>query len=92
MTAIVTKVSVNKRQEKLFSIVLNMKLMDGETELLSKDFSENYRTGNNVSDIVAKLQVDMQAAIDNYSSEQAIFNHAQMDTAVTILQGNLEVA
>lgn len=91
MEAIVIKVSVRQQMPKLWNITLKLKLMDGDTELLSKDFSERYRTGQAIAEIVGRFQEDMQEAIDNYKAEQNIFTAAQLDNAIAQLQNSLEV-
>jgi hypothetical protein len=91
MTAEVTKVSVNRIQEKLYSITLNLKLMEGITVLLDENFNQKYRTGQSIPEVMNFFQVEMQASIDKYNEETAIFNHTQLDTVVTTLQNNLTV-
>jgi len=91
MTAEITKVSVNLVMEKMWHITLNLKLMDGVDELLSKDFSERYRTGQTISEIVERFREDMQAEIEKYKSEQQISNNPQLATAITNLQNSLVV-
>jgi len=88
-TISVTKVSVSEVQPKLFSITLNLKVVDGETTLIDQNFSEKYRTGDAPSKTTLKLGRAMQAAIDEYQSEQELYNKAALDTAISTLEGAL---
>lgn len=89
MIANVTKKSVNLIQKDLYNVVLNLSLMEGIVELLNKDFSERYRTGQAISTVTTKFTVAMQTEINKYKAEQVIFNNAQLDTAVTNIQNGL---
>jgi len=91
MTIKLTKVSVVNSMPKLFVITLNFKLIEGTAELLSRDFSENYRTGQDVSEIVGRFRKKMQNTIDVYKSEQILFLHTQLDSAIATLENNLTV-
>ncbi|GAG53623.1 unnamed protein product [marine sediment metagenome] len=87
---IVTKKSVVHIQGNLFNITLNLQYLDGETILIDSDFTEHYATGEKTA-TAAKFKTRMQKKIDDYKSAQVIFNAAAMDTAITILQNELEV-
>lgn len=91
MIATVTKKSVSLIQKDLYVITLNLSLKEGVVELLSKDFSERCRTGQAISTVTAKFTVAMQAEINKYKAEQVIYNHTQLNTAVTNIQNGLIV-
>lgn len=91
MIANVTKKSVNLVQKDLYSITLNLSLTEGAVELLNKDFSERHRTGQAISTVTAKFTVAMQTEINKYKAEQVIYNHTQLNTAVTNIQNGLIV-
>ena len=91
MTVEISKVSVNRTLIGQWAVTLNLKLMDGGTELFSQNFSEDYKTGDNVADIGNKFKDKMQKTIEKYKSEQTIYNNTQLDTVVTALQNQLEV-
>ena len=91
MTVEITKVSVNRTLIGQWAVTLNLKLIDEGTELFSQNFSEDYKTGDNVANIGAKFKDKMQETIDKYKSEQTIYNNTQLDTVVTALQNQLEV-
>jgi len=88
MTAIVTKKTVKTTQPKLFSITFNLQVTD-VTVVIDRDFSCQYRPGDVVSEKVIKVKEDMQAAIENYKLEKALFVSAGLDNAVTAIQGGL---
>ena len=87
----VTKKSVTRQMPKLWNITLNMILTDGSVEVLNKDYSVKYRTGDDISLKTDLFIKQMQKDIDNYKSEQAIFTNAQLDTAITTVQEGLVV-
>ena len=89
VTINVSKVSVRKAQEKMYSITLNLLVADGGTELINQDFSENHKIGYSVDYTVNRFKEKMQAVIDNYQEEQNILNSAQLDSAITTLGGEL---
>ena len=89
LTTVVTKKAVVLQMPKLWNITLNMVCIDDTVEVINKDFSVRYRTGQDIEDKALKMQELMQAEIDKYNSEQQIFDHAKMDLLVTYLNNNL---
>jgi len=91
LVATVTKKSVSKVMDKMWHILMNLILTDNSVEVINQDYSVRYRTGDSISDKTAIFINLMQYDIDKYKSEQNIFTHAQLDTAVTNVQAGLEV-
>lgn len=91
LTAVVAKKSVSYVQPKLHNITFNLILKEDTTEVLSKDFSVQYRAGEAPSQKVAQMVNEMQEEIDKYKSQKTIFNAAALDTAVTNIQNGLTV-
>lgn len=91
MTIQITKKSVTRTMPKQWAVTINLKLLEGTEELFSQDFSEDYNTGGTVEETVGKFKEKMQKAIDQYKAEMQLFNHPQMDNAITSLQNNLTV-
>ena len=87
----VTKQSVSQSMIGQFSVTWELKGFDGATELFSQPFSEDYKTGDVPSRVVKGFRDKMQAYINKYKDEQALLNHALMDTAVSTVQSALEV-
>jgi flagellar biosynthesis/type III secretory pathway chaperone len=54
----ISKVSVNKTLEGQWSIVFNLKITDdeGKTELLTQNFTEDYKTGMELSNVGNKTE------------------------------------
>ena len=90
-TVTITKVSVKEAQLGLWLITLNLKYLDGTTELIKQDFSIRYRPGQKLSDILPRVKGEMQGTIDAYKREQVILNTAALNTAITNLQSSLQV-
>lgn len=91
LTIVVTKVSVSEQLESLWNITLNLRILDDAIEVHNQNFSARYRTGDDIADKEAQLQIDMQEVIDGYKDEQTIFDHSKMNTMVTNLNNNLVV-
>jgi len=87
----VNKQSVSQSMIGQFSVVWELKGFDGEVELFSATFSEDYKTGDAPSRVVKGFKDKMQAYINSYKTEQALLANPLMDTAVTIVQNALEV-
>jgi hypothetical protein len=86
---IVTKKSVSKVQEKLYSITANLICKEDSTEVINQDFSIKYRTGDDIEVKVALIETEMQKAINDYNEENTYFTAAQLDTAITNITNNL---
>lgn len=95
LTKTVSKTSVTQRMPKLFSVAVTLTITDDDGPGFMKPFSRDYKTGTKIpraiADFKASLKAEMQAAIDKYKAERAIFQHAQFDTLVAELQSELEV-
>ncbi len=89
LVSTVTKKTVTETMDKMWSITLNLAVLDGTTEVIKKDFILKYRAGQDVEVKVKEILGEMQEAIDDYKGEQVIFNHAQLDAAITYLNNNL---
>lgn len=91
LTVEVTKVEIRERMEGLFVVTLNLKCMNGETEKINQNFTENYRPGDTMEYIMGKFKEKMQAVINQYKSEQDVDTTLEWDTAISELQTHLEV-
>ena len=91
LTTTVTKKSVSLSQPKMWMITLNMSLKDNAVEVLNKDYSVKYKTGDSVPSKTVTFIELMQADINGYKSEQLIYNNIQLDTVVTNVQAGLVV-
>jgi len=91
LTKEVTKKPVTKIMDKMWNITVNLILNNDAIEVLNKDFSVRYRTGDVISTKEAEFIKLMQASIDAYKSEQQIYNAPALDTAVTNISNGLEV-
>lgn len=89
--ATVTKKSVTEVQDKLWNVTLNMVLTDDSVEVINKDYSVKYRTGDSIAAKQATWIAMMQADIEKYKSEQAIYDAAALATVVSNIDTALEV-
>jgi hypothetical protein len=89
LTIEVTKISVSMQMEKLWNITINLRCLDGTTEVINKNFSVRYRNGQNIQDRIEAVLSKLQKVIDDYKIEQQIFNHSHLNNVITYLQTNL---
>jgi hypothetical protein len=87
----ITKQSVNQSMKGQYSVIWELKGFDEATELFSATFSEDYKTGDNISRVEAGFRDQMQDYIDKYKKEQQYLNAAAHNTAVANVQAALEV-
>lgn len=85
----VTKVSVSEQMDKLWTIVLNLACTEDAVEVINRNFSVKYKLGQDIDNKRAEFLERMQDTIDAYIGEQAVFDHAKMDSLVTYLETNL---
>ncbi len=89
LTATITKKTVTTSQKDLYAITINLSLKDGVTEVLNKDYTDKYRTGQNISAIVAKFIKTINLDIVDYKAAKVIFDAAGFNTAITNIQNGL---
>ncbi len=89
LVILVTKKAVNKVQDGLFNITLNLLVTDGAVPVINKDFTQKYRTGDDIPAKALKFQEVMQAEIAKYKSEDVIYDTALLTNVVTWLNANL---
>jgi hypothetical protein len=89
LTIQVTKKSVSQSMEGMWLINLNLSCLDGEIKVIDRDFSIRFKTGNDIELKVKAIREEMQKAINQYKTEQVIFNHAKLTTALIYLNSNL---
>ena len=87
---IVTKKSVSKPRNGMFSITLNLKVTEDTTTLIDKDFTEIHKIEQTIVNTLNKFKTKMQEAIDFYKAEQVIFTSTQLNSAITVLEGGLK--
>ena len=92
-TVTVTKKGVIQTGPQRYNIVLNMKYLEDGTlaVLLDVDYPQEYLYGEAPSKYVASWKASMQADIDKYKAQEAIFSNALLNTAVTNIQNGLVV-
>jgi hypothetical protein len=91
LSCVVTKKSVSYVQPKLHNITFNLILKEDTTEVLNKDFSCQFFTGDNPSTKTTQIIKDMQEIIDQYKAQKVIFDSTALNNAVTSIQGGLSL-
>lgn len=89
----ITKKSVSEVMDGQWSVTWTLSGFDG-TEVITdfeKDFSEDYKKGDDISRVEAGFKRQMQAYIDSYKEEQSYLVHTKMNTAISNVQTVLSV-
>ncbi len=89
LSAVVTKKSITTTQDKLYQITLELVLTDTAGIGFTKDYSQDYRTGENVANKKALFLDQMQKDIDYYKAAQVLSGTAALATAITDIQNSL---
>ena len=89
LSIIVTKKQVTFIQTNLWLITLNFVLNDRITDVLNKDVSVKYRTGQAIAHINQEFINIIQKEVDNYKSEQFLLTHTQLNNRVILIQNNI---
>lgn len=88
----VTKKTVSQAMEGQWNITWELKGLDESSiELFVASFSEDYKTGDQVSRVESGFIEQMQDYINKYKQEQVILNAPAHNTAVTNVLAALEV-
>jgi len=89
--ATVEKTAVIYRMPKMWDISVNMTLVDDGVEVMNKDYSVVYRTGDEIPTKTAQFTSMMQYDINKYKAEKGIYTAPALDAAVTDIGNALEV-
>jgi hypothetical protein len=89
-TAVLTKVSVTKESSVLYSIEVNCKISDGATVIFEQNATvkHNINTGNFNTFRDAVIN-ELKPIWDKFKAEQVIFSAAQLDTALSTIQSQI---
>lgn len=93
LTAIVTMKSASKSIDRM-SITANLKVNDGLSDVIDKDYSASYRPGLDDGikiDIEASLQKQMQKEIDEYKAGDLEMQNADFIAVKNNLETNLKM-
>lgn len=89
--ATVAKARVKFCLPNLWNITLNMRLIDDGVEVINRDYSAEYIPGDNIPSKIDRFTSAMQADINQYKGEQAIYTAPALDAAVTDIENALAV-
>ena len=91
LTPVVTKAGVRRIDVGMSSVSVTLTLTDDAGPGLVTTHSQIFKAGMNIADLAVEFVRRMQADIDAYKGERAIFNSAVFSTAVTAMQNGLVV-
>ena len=83
LTTLVTKKTVKFVQPKLHNITFNLVIKEDDVEVLNKDMSCNFASGDSVDAKIGIMAETIQAEVDRYKAEKAILDSTELNTAVT---------
>ena len=92
MTTTITKISAVKERGHV-SIILNLKVNDGATDVIDQDFTEWFskRTSDTVEDVQERFRLKMQESIDNHNDETPMPSASNLSIAIADLEASLSV-
>lgn len=91
LTITETKKRVTRVMPGQWNITRNLVFKEDGVEVLTKDFTLSYKTGDDITLLAVKFLKVEQEAIDIYEGEQAILKNPKMDQMTTYLNANLVV-
>lgn len=90
LTSTVTKVSVTGGEEDIHLITLNLKVNDGASDVIDKNFTTIYKISHDSREVLRQRLVDqMQKEIDTYKNHEVINDSAALATDITTIQSSL---
>ncbi len=90
LTPTVTKVSVTGVEEDIHSITLNLKVNDGTSDVIDKDFAVEFKVSHDNRAVLRQRLIDqMQKEIDVYKNHKVIDDSAALASDITTIQSNL---
>ena len=95
LTKTITLKSATKTMEKQYNITVTLSLLSDGKEVLTRDFSFDFKpdlelkAGDNVKIKQAMLIKEIQSAIDNYKTEQALLNNETFGLLCTNIEKGL---
>lgn len=89
-TAVLTKVSVSKDSAVIYNIGVNCQVSDGATVVFEQNVmvKHNINTGNFTTFSNAVIN-ELKPLWDKFVAEQDIFTAAQLDSALSTIQGQI---
>jgi len=91
LSTTITKKSCVIRGVDSYSITLNLLYKDGETVLLDRDFSQNYKKGQAWPTLTVPVREEMKAAIAAYKPWKVINDAAGYTVRVVNLNATVRV-
>jgi hypothetical protein len=85
----VTKKNITNTQKNLYGIVLELILTDTTGAGFTKEYSQEYRTGENVNSKVQVFINKMQEDIDQYKAAKTLSDNSALATAIINIQNGL---
>lgn len=89
-TAVLSKVNATKESSVLYSIEVNCKISDGATVIFEQNVTVKHNTNtgnfNTFRDAVIN---ELKPIWDKFKAEQGVFSAAQLDTALSSIQGQI---
>lgn len=91
LTINVSTVSVKDKGDRFnndfHTITMSLRVLDGEVEVINKDYSVDYKAVHSLSDKMAEIKQKMEKDIATYKAEKAILD--QLDSEASKIQTEL---
>lgn len=86
-TATVTKQSVSKVNDHIFSVSIHVVVNDGVSDVFEVDISEQYNNNEpDLEEIKARMIAELRDKWDKWAAEHQIFSAAAFDTIIGQIQ------
>ncbi len=90
LTSTITKVSVIGAEEDVHVITLNLKVNDGASDVIDKDFTITYKPSHDSRAVLRqRMTYQMQKEIDVYKNHKVIDDSAALASDITTIKNSL---
>ena len=91
LIATISKASVHCQMPNLWNIAMHLNLKDAAVVVIDRDYTARFRTGDTIASKAPELIKLMQADIDQYKGEKAIYSNAELAKLATTVKAALNV-
>jgi len=91
LTKTVTKLRPTKDNRNIYTIGLNLVLMEEGVEVVNEDVTETVAENAPLGPALAEIDKKTQALIDNYLSEKSKYNVQEYTDGILAIESNLDL-
>ena len=87
-----SKTIIREKMKDMNVLSIGLICRDGVDVVINKTYEVKLRTGDNIAEKIAQKKKEIQADITGWKNEQATYNDARVDAAVSSLETALKSA